>query len=127
MDQFTTSFPVFDSTTGQDMSGNITSEIIAFKKNQVCASFDFNWVGAGLGGSIAINVTNDLVAANWIPLPFQIQDGTGTYVTSIAINTDSGSAGVNCSQLGWNYMQIVYTAVSGSGILNGTGNIKEQG
>ena len=88
--------PVFNSTTGQSMAGNLTSLVVVLGGLSMCG-YGVSWTGTSPVGTLAVQVSNDYSlnaegavsnAGTWATLPFSV---AGTIVTSLAVTGNTGS------------------------------------
>lgn len=96
---------VFEYTlmTGGNMSGNLTSSSQNLIQMQI-ASIQAVWTGSPIG-ALSLNISNDNV--NWT-----------AYTGSTTVVNGAGNFIWNLLSNGYNYVQVVYAASSGSGSLN---------
>lgn len=117
----------YQNITNGDMSGSITSTItnIEYLDN---IGIQLNFSGAPVG-SFAIQVSADhaedtfgqqvTTPGNWIPLTLTYFNGS-TFTSAQSVPTSVGSPiYLDLNQLSATYIRVVYTAVSGTGTLNG--------
>lgn len=117
-------YAALNSTTGQSMSGNLTSRVSIIQFLSM-PSYAVSWTGSTPVGTIAVQVSNDYSqnadgtvnnAGTWNVMPFT--DLTGTLVTSIPISGNSGNGFIDITDTSAYAIRLVYTSGSGSGTLN---------
>lgn len=122
-------FPIFNATTGQDMSSDITGLVTITQKLSLI-SYAFSWSGTSPDGSISIEASNDYSlnpdgsvnnAGTWNPLTL-VYNGATT--TTIPVTGNTGKGFVDIVLTGAYALRPLYTAVSGTGTLDGVINAK---
>ena len=103
--------------TAADMSGNLISAVVEIK-NQDNIGVQLHWTGTPTG-SFSVQISSDheqdingnvQVPGNWVSLPLN---------PAISASGSGDDAYVDLNQLSAQYMRVTYTAVSGSGVLDG--------
>lgn len=92
-----------------DMSGNIVSVVMPVNQGAI-ASIQANWTGSSVG-TLFLQISNDNIT-------YSHYTGSDVDVSS------SGNFLWNMLSCGFNFVQLVYTATSGSGTLNATSSFK---
>lgn len=115
--------------TDGDMSGNITSEVTIVQQLSMI-SYGYSWTGTSPIGTIKVQASNDYSidaggnvknAGNWATLTL---DNGGTAVTAIDVTGNSGTGMIDIVQTAGYALRTVYTASSGTGVLNVIVNAK---
>lgn len=104
-----------------DMSGNVTS-LPTLLVGATKASYAFSWAGTTPVGTVALQGSNDYalnpdgttaVAGTWSTFTLQYM---GTSVQSVPVTGNTGTGMIDI-ETGANAVRVVYTAGSGTGIL----------
>ena len=110
-------FNPYPVVTNGDMSASIVSKVTVVQKlSQI--SYSVSWTGSSPVGSVTVQVSNDYqqnqdgtvkVAGTWNTLPLSAAG---------AVTGSSGNGFIDIDQMGGYALRLVYTPVSGTGLLN---------
>lgn len=112
-----------------DMSTDITSAPTVIQKLSM-VSYSLSWAGTSPIGAISIQVSNDFSlfpngtvnnSGTWNDVPLLL---SGTTVTSIPLTGNTGNGFIDIDQHAGYAIRLVYTATSGSGVLQAVINGK---
>lgn len=109
-------FPFHFLVSG-DMSGNITSSVLEIRE-QDNIGFQLSWTGAPVGAfSVQVSVNHRQDGVGNVTVP-------GTWVTipnspSVSASGSPDGAYIDINQISAPYIRIIYSRVSGSGVLDG--------
>lgn len=104
------------------MSGDITSKVTILSSSLF--SYTFSWNGSSPVGTIVFQASNDYTqypngtannAGTWNTLTVNLN---GSAVTSVPVSGNTGQGAVDCGPTGLYAVRTVYTASSGTGVLN---------
>jgi hypothetical protein len=113
----------FSVITDGDMAGNITSDVTIIQQLSLI-SYGYTWTGSSPIGTIKVQSSNDYSvdpggtvknSGNWSTLTL---DNGGSPVTSIDITGNTGTGMIDVGQTGVYALRTIYTASSGTGVLN---------
>jgi hypothetical protein len=129
--------PFHNFVAGAMASTNTIYSTISNILHKDSVAIQLNWTGTPVG-SFYVQVSNDYKPAlaqsegcgapnngNWIQVPLTNPLTGSTALTKPT--TDGNPMGINLNQLGWAWIQVVYTNSSGSGTLTGTITAKSLG
>jgi hypothetical protein len=111
------------------MAGNLTSPATIVQKISML-SYTVSWAGTSPVGTLAVQISNDFSLnpngtvnnmGTWTVLPLNL---AGTTVNTIPVTGNTGTGAIDIDQLGFFAVQLVYTATSGTGVLNAVFNGK---
>ena len=115
--------PVFNSDTGQDMSGDITG-LVSIVQDIIKVGYGISWRGTAPVGILNVQVSNDysvnsqgdvLNAGTWNTMPFDLN---GTTVSDLPVSGDNGNGFIEIDVTAAYAMRLIYTATSGVGTIN---------
>ena len=92
-----------------NMSGTITSSLVPINE-VILIGLIASWTGSSPVGVLSVQASNDMINFDTIG--------------SVAVGGNTGADSINCQQLGFGFLQVVYTPTSGSGTLLVTCNQK---
>lgn len=96
----------FNVITNGDMSGSLTSVISDCEQLDRIA-YTGQWAGTGVSGSITVYKSDDKVL--WSELPLN---------AALTLSGTSGDFVLECTEVNFKYIKLVYTFAGGTGVLN---------
>jgi hypothetical protein len=119
----------FNAVVNGNMASNITSAVSIVDQLSMM-SYSYSWSGASPVGTISVQVSNDYSEypngqvnnpGTWNTLPLSL---SGTSVTAIPLSGNTGEGFVDIDELGAYAIRTIYTAGSGTGLLQVDMNAK---
>jgi len=121
----------FPAITNGSMSGNLTS-VVTIIQNLSMLSYGVSWSGTSPVGTLSVQVSNDYTQnqegsvsnpGTWTTLVLNV---SGVPSSTVPVSGSPGTAFIDVTQTSAYAMRLVYTAASGSGTLQATGDCKVQ-